>query len=391
MLHFGFSRFVRLLLVAGIGMAGPSLIYGQTAPKKASPPAKAPAGATAPKFKAIWEPVHVGEDIKLNDVSFVSADVGWVAGDKGSIFHTKNGGKTWTAQLGGDPASSAAPVKDLRFLDEKHGWAILGDGKLLRTTDGESWEEFGKVGEHFGFYYDYTFLSPTEAVEIVKEGDIIFRTQDGGKKWQQVNPQCKVKVEAGGLPQTAPCRLKSFFFTSPQNGFAAGATVSPGVFFLLKTSDGGNSWSVLTTVPDVAHPDEAHFEQYLWFTDENNGIAVLPRGEKVLLTNDGGVTWRGIISQVRGPVKFADAQVGWSFNIGYGSTRPSFSYTSNGGKTWTTRQMALPGELKAFSLPQRDRGYIVGDHGMVFRYRIVPITEVVPKSMDAPMMPAASK
>lgn len=383
MARLKFRNFIGMLLAAGISVAGLSLAQ--------APPKKAPAGSAAPRFKAIWEPVHVGEDIKLNDVFFVSADVGWVAGDKGSIYHTKDGGKSWTAQLGGDPASSAKPVKDLRFLDEKHGWAILGDGKLLRTTDGESWEEFGKVGEHFGFYYDYAFLSPTEAVQIIKEGNIVFRTQDGGKKWQQVHPPCNVKIEAGGLPRTVSCRLKTFFFTSATNGFAAGATESPGVFFLLKTTDGGDSWSLLTTVPDVAHTDEAHFEQYLAFTDENNGIAVLPRGQKVLLTSDGGVTWRGIISEVKGPVKFVDAQVGWSFNIGYGGARPSFSFTSNGGKTWTTRQMALPGTLNAFSLPRRDRGYIVGDHGMVFRYRIVPITDVVPKSIDAPMMPAASK
>ena len=29
--------------------------------------------------------------------------------------------------------------------------------------------------------------------------------------------------------------------------------------------------------------------------------------------------------------------------------------------------------VEAFSLPTRDRGYVVGDHGMIYRYRIVPI------------------
>lgn len=364
----------------------------QVPPRKTPtrPVSKAPAtGAEANvKYKGVWEPAHVGQDIKLNDVFFVTPEVGWVAGDKGSIFHTKDGGKTWAAQIGGDPEATGAPVRNLRFLDESQGWAVLGDGKLLRTADGESWEEFGKVGEYFGFYYDYTFLSPSEAVQIIKEGNIIFRTQDGGKKWTQVNPTCKFKVEAGGLPVNAGCRLTNFFFTSPQNGFAAGATWAPSVFILLKTTDGGNSWSPLTSVPDVAHADEAHFEQYLAFTDENNGIAVLPRGPKVLLTSDGGVTWRGVISQVKGPVKFADPEVGWSFDIGYGHTRPSFSFTTNGGKTWTTRQMTLPGPVNAFSLPRRDRGYIAGDHGMVYRYRMVPESEPSPaNSIAAPVMP----
>jgi len=356
-----------------------------------APAKKAPAAGAAIKYKGIWEPAHVGIDINLNDVFFVSAEVGWAAGDKGSIFHTRDGGKTWTTQLGGDPGASAEPIKDLRFLDEKQGWAILGDGKLLRTTDGESWEEYGKVGEYFGFYYDYQFLSPTEAVQIVKEGNGLFRTQDGGKNWKQVNPACTVKIEAGGLPRNAACLLKNFFFTSPEIGFAAGATVSPAVFFLLKTTDGGNSWSLLTTVPDVAHPDESHFEQYVTFTDANNGIAVLPRGQKVLITSDGGVTWRGIISQVKGPVKFADAQAGMSVDLGYGYAKPSISYTSNGGKTWVTRQLVLPGYANAFSVPRSDRAYLAGEHGMVFRYRVVPETTVnPPNSYVAPVMPRSS-
>jgi len=33
-----------------------------------------------PKFKAIWEPVNYPYDAELRDVSFVSADEGWVVG-----------------------------------------------------------------------------------------------------------------------------------------------------------------------------------------------------------------------------------------------------------------------------------------------------------------------
>ena len=365
------------------------------APRKAGPAKSAPAAAAdqgAPKWKAIWEPVHVGVDIKLNDVYFVSPDVGWVAGDKGSIYHTKDGGKTWTAQLGGDPAGSEPPVKDLRFLNDKQGWAVLGDGKLLRTTDGESWEEYGKVGEYYGYYYDYLFLSPTEGVQIVKEGDGLFRTQDGGKSWKQVHPRCAVKVEAGGLPVTAPCRLKSLFFTSPETGYAVGASLNPAVFVVLKTNDGGNSWVTHATVPDVAHVDESYSEQYIAFTDANNAVAVLRRWPKTLITSDGGATWRGVISQAKGPVKFADAQVGWSFNIDYDANRPTFSYTSNGGKTWGSRQMQLPGVPHAFCVPRRDRGYLVGDHGMVFRYRVIPESEPTPpKAILAPLVAGAPK
>ena len=39
----------------------------------------------------------------------------------------------------------------------------------------------------------------------------------------------------------------------------------------------------------------------------------------------------------------------------------------------TRRWGRVPAGINASSLPARDRGYVVGDHGMVYRYRIVPI------------------
>jgi len=372
------------IVVAGIALLSCSIAYSQAPAKKASP-----AGA-AIKYKGIWEPAHVGEDIKLNDVVFVSENVGWVAGDKGSIFHTKDGGKTWAAQLGGDTGSSAEPVRSMRFLNATTGWAEM-NGKLLRTTDGESWEVYGSLGGEYKAYYDWIFLSPTEGVQIIKEGGTIARTDDGGKTWRQVNPPCRVKIEAGGLPQNAACALKQFHFTSPEVGYATGSTVEPQVFFLLKTTDGGNSWSLHSTVPDVAHPHEPHFMQYVRFTDDTHGVAALPRGEKVLLTSDGGATWHGIVSQVKGPMEFADAQSGMSFDYGYGYAKPSISYTMNGGKTWITRQLVLPGAANALCVPRSDRAYLAGDHGMVFRYRVVPeTTPNPPNSYVAPAMPRST-
>jgi hypothetical protein len=38
------------------------------------------------------------------------------------------------------------------------------------------------------------------------------------------------------------------------------------------------------------------------------------------------------------------------------------------------------------SLPARDRGYAVGSHGMVYRYRIVPIDFTVKGMLAAPSL-----
>ena len=62
--------------------------------------------AAKPAFKGIWEPVSYSEDLDLADVYFVTIDVGWAAGEAGTIIKTTDGGATWTPVLGGDPAST---------------------------------------------------------------------------------------------------------------------------------------------------------------------------------------------------------------------------------------------------------------------------------------------
>jgi photosystem II stability/assembly factor-like uncharacterized protein len=74
---------------------------------------------TETKFKAIWEPVNVKEDIELESIHFVTPEEGWVAGGRtnmqgGVILHTADAGANWEVQLG-DPQSSDRAYHDVRF------------------------------------------------------------------------------------------------------------------------------------------------------------------------------------------------------------------------------------------------------------------------------------
>jgi len=111
---------------------------------------------------------------------------------------------------------------------------------------------------------------------------------------------------------------------------------------------------------------------------------VITNDGKILATTDGAKTWQGRVGTARGKIRFADSEVGWSFD---GS---KLTYTTNAGKTWSSREFRFPAEVKAFSLPSRSRGYVVGNHGMVYRYRIVPFDYTAKGMLDAPMMPAGS-
>jgi photosystem II stability/assembly factor-like uncharacterized protein len=360
-----------------MGSAGAPLAAQVRPPRRPTGAVTAPAGTTA-SDKGIWELVNYKQDLKLTDVFFASKITGWVTGEHGTLLKTTDGGDTWTAVLGGDPAAPEDPIERLKFIDATHGWAVKGRGNLLRTTDGENWEQIGKLGEQYGYFNDYAFFSDRVGVQIVKEHNELARTQDGGKTWKVVQGACEIDAEVDGLTRKLGCSLSSLVLLSASQGYAIGAT-KPGTHMVLfRTEDAGKTWTP-QLVPDVASSQESYFWQGIAFVDANHGFAILDK--RFLGTTDAGKTWHGVIGTVHGPLKFADPEVGWSFN------GEQLTYTVDGGKRWTSTTFPFAGIVTAFSLPHRDVAYVVGDHGMIYRYSVVPAETVVPKALPAPAMP----
>lgn len=347
--------------------------------------------APRPAFKGVWEPVSFSEDLEFREVFFVTIDKGWVAGSKGTIIHTKDAGRTWTAQMGGDPQAVAGPVRLLRFLDETHGWAVIGGTgsgrtRILRTVDGESWEDLGAAPQ---YVHELAMSSPTEGVAagylgMGRTASTLLKTRDGGKTWKPL-VQCSVKAMIGGLNREIACSVGRIQFVSPSVGYLVAKTmcVGPCQFppILGKTEDGGESWRFFLGPgdPEVVGATD------LFFTDENTGIVRTTDG-KLSRTTDGGQTWTGLLPSVglSSKVIFADPEVGWALEF-----HEKMSFTVDGGRSWNSRAYRFPAPPRAWSFPRRDRAYLVGDHGMVFRYSVVPASQPVPAaSVAAPVMPA---
>lgn len=352
--------------------------------KKSLPRAAATPASSAPeqKFKAIWEPANYKEDLKLNDVFFVTPEEGWVSGESATILHTTDGGHTWVAQLGGDPQSPDKGISMLRFLDQKHGWAVQ-DAKLLGTSDGENWEQVGIVPGPYARVSDYHFLSPKEGIALqgmTGGAFLIYRTQDGGRTWKEV-ATCQVKVEIDGLNRTAGCGFMRLEFTSPRVGYAVGGNVAcpdcGGPPVIGKTEDGGLSWRIFLGPGEV----QSSTLDGMFFLDDRNGFVRDHKDRKLYATSDGGETWHGLVASPGRDIRFADPEVGWSFD------EPRLTFTTDGGKHWSSREVRFPTALLGFSFPRRDRAYVVGDHGMVYRYRVVPISYTAKGMIDAPLMP----
>src|SRR5262249_10185488 len=106
----------------------------------------------------------------------------------------------------------------------------------------------------------------------------------------------------------------------------ADTAISVGDATLMRTEDGGASWT--------AQPTAAYLEA-VSFVDRNTGWAV--GGSSILHTTDGGATWTLQFSEAFDSlqaVSFVDATTGWA--VGRMGT---ILNTSDGGATWTSTVM----------------------------------------------------
>jgi hypothetical protein len=130
-----------LLALAVVTACGTS---SQPTHSSSTPPPTAPSAAASPSptsAAASSPPASVRPGFAASDVSFVSAQRGWVLGS-GQLLTTDDGALSWTAL----PAPPAG-VTHLRFATSSDGYAWSTDGALWLTTDGAASWQPGRLGQ----------------------------------------------------------------------------------------------------------------------------------------------------------------------------------------------------------------------------------------------------
>lgn len=182
-------------------------------------------------------------------------------------MRTTDGGSTWSATT--FPADSAE-LKDVMFVDKKHGWAVgsLDEASLIiRTTDGgESWETVW----HDTLVCNFTCVFFVDSLIGYVGGmkSVIQKTTDGGVTWeiQHINPEEEVGSAEEDSGDGGPSHIRDLFFLNQNLGFAAGHKDS-----MLCTTDGGQTWKMI--------PVEANRPVIsIWFVDEEHGWAITSAG-----------------------------------------------------------------------------------------------------------------
>ena len=170
----------------------------------------------------------------LGDVFFTNSTEGWLIGGpdvlmgtaKGFLFHTSDGGKTWTGQ------HFTEILTKVYSITPEQVW-LFAESALFNTTNaGGSWDRSLPIGNGFIHPVSLQFISQEEGWLIESHGDI-YHTTDSGKNWEII------KVD--GLNFFEP--LCGGFFINSNDGWTVSDRGK-----ILYTIDGGKHWQILDDV-----------------------------------------------------------------------------------------------------------------------------------------------
>src|SRR5262249_31120184 len=100
-------------------------------------------------------------------------------GDRGYIVTSDDNGANWKRAK----APAAPLLTALRFVDDKHGWAVGHDSIILATTDGgDTWTKQFSAAEEQRPLLGVYFVDAKRGYAVGAYG-AFYETTDGGTKW----------------------------------------------------------------------------------------------------------------------------------------------------------------------------------------------------------------
>jgi len=138
------------------------------------------------------EPRAEQDDATLHAVQLVGSKLGWAVGDRGAVWKTADGGRSWQFQA--TPVNGS--LRDVCFLTDQIGWAAGGEvtpagrhagGFVLGTSDGgKTWSVLASGKLPYLFHVTFFGLEKGIAVGAANPAypNGVALTIDGGKTWQ---------------------------------------------------------------------------------------------------------------------------------------------------------------------------------------------------------------
>jgi photosystem II stability/assembly factor-like uncharacterized protein len=212
----------------------------------------------------------------------------YVTGSGGDgLFRSLDAGATWTRIATASQVGSTISKVVIDPTDPTRIYTSGNLGFIRSTTGGSAWSTCLS-----GACSDLVLNPQTpQTLFIARDGDGVYRSIDGG------NTVAKL---TNGLPSTGMASIAlAIGASNPSVVYAAFANTSSGLLGLYRTSDGGNTWSLLANTPNFPSP-QAWYDMCLAVdpTNENTVYAggVFPSYAVagVIRSTNGGASWTDI-------------------------------------------------------------------------------------------------
>jgi photosystem II stability/assembly factor-like uncharacterized protein len=157
------------------------------------------------------------------------------------LYSTTDGGETWRTDPMPDGAISYngwGPTQEILFLDPARGW-ILGREIYWTENGGASWVKYKNVS----WDGQFSFADRLNGWAVARGGDEIalVRTQDGGKRWEEIEPDIAEEI----TPTVEACTLTASGSATAYNRPSYNAEVFadlPGDMPLRVTAQTADGW-----------------------------------------------------------------------------------------------------------------------------------------------------
>jgi photosystem II stability/assembly factor-like uncharacterized protein len=271
-------------------------------------------------ISAQWEIINEGPGL-ITSIDFVNDDVGWMAGYNGTLLKTSNGGEDWNSI---DIADSIN-FSQIDFINESVGWATariaFETTAILKTSDGGlTWaiqQQSNTV------WWNSLHTIDEYNVFAVGGNNKIYKTTDGGSNWIDVSPDI-INVYSS---------YSSLWFQNPEIGVVVGSVFIDGIadgVIILRTSDGGNTWNE-NIVNEFNNISDLQFleNSILHFKANNDSISFLCK------TVDMCSSWTILIQSNNdiGGYYYIDTNIVYAA-IGDSVTKNNIMKSTDGGLSW---------------------------------------------------------
>ncbi|PWS29543.1 oxidoreductase [Pedobacter yonginense] len=271
----------------------------------------------------------------MRGLNVVSNEVVWVSGSNGSVGKTTDGGLNW--QWIKPKGYEKLDFRDIQAFDNQQA-IIVNAGSpayILKTVDGgETWTESYKNLDSAIFLDGMSFWDKNKGIifgDPIQNKMQLLKTTDAGKTWTDISSKLKISLANG------------------EAGFAASGTT-------IKTSAGGKVWIATGGMVSNIYYSADYGESWQafkcpilqgenstgpfsmdFYTDKigvvvgGNYVKDKENSNNILLTNDGGKTWRKPQSPVYG-YRSGVTYINSKTLIATGTSGTDVS--TDGGNTW---------------------------------------------------------